>query len=107
MFCQSNTCHTSAFGSAALPDCTPAGDDSTDRCGIRGFVDAYTTSDTLELYGSIESWDVSGVKNMAYIFYYKSTFNADLSKWNVERVENMKMGENSFFIFLRVFFSWI
>ena len=47
-------------------------------------------------YGEIEEWDVSRVTTMRFLFNGKSTFNADLSKWNVTNVENMK--ESKFFI---------
>ena len=41
------------------------------------------------IHSDISSWDVSRVKNMAYMFAY-SHFNDDISRWNVESVENMK-----------------
>lgn len=36
----------------------------------------------------IEKWDVSGVKNMRYMFSF-SPFNHPLNSWNVSKVENM------------------
>ena len=38
--------------------------------------------------GDISQWDVSNVKNMEKMFY-QSKFNGDISQWNVSRVENM------------------
>jgi hypothetical protein len=40
-------------------------------------------------YGEIEEWDVSQVTTMKALFKSKSTFNADLSKWQVNNVEDM------------------
>jgi surface protein len=51
-------------------------------------------------YGPIEEWDVSDVTNMEYIFRGATpqqntfgSFNADLSKWDTSRVENMKFSK--------------
>ena len=92
MFCQSNTCHTSAFGSAALPDGT--GTASSPGTGLRKVVSDWIGGGDLKntvitTYGSIEDWQVSGVTNLKYVFYYKTTFNADLSKWNVAAVTTL------------------
>ena len=93
MFCQTNTCHTSAFGSAALPN----GDSSLwdPGTGLRKVVSHWIGGGDLKktvmtTYGSIEDWQVSGVTNMRNVFYNKQTFNADLSKWNVAAVTNMR-----------------
>jgi hypothetical protein len=77
---------------------------STDLCGIVDiWIDgtvtpaAETAKDGIVVqYGEIEEWDVSRVTTMAYLFYNKRTFNADLSKWNVTNVENMQ--SSKFFI---------
>merc|ERR1711983_590719 len=37
----------------------------------------------------INGWDVSGVVDMYYMFYYASNFESDLSGWVVSRVTNM------------------
>ena len=39
-------------------------------------------------YSSITGWNVSGVKNMSYLFY-ASTMNVDISGWDVSSVTNM------------------
>lgn len=41
-------------------------------------------------YEGIESWDVSNVTDMSYMFCYARNFNADISKWNVSKVKNMR-----------------
>jgi surface protein len=46
-------------------------------------------STVVATYGPIEDWDVSEVTNMKNVFYDKSTFNADLSKWNMGKVTDM------------------
>jgi hypothetical protein len=40
-------------------------------------------------YGEIENWSTSEVTNLAYVFYGKSSFNADISKWVVSRVTSL------------------
>ena len=42
-----------------------------------------------KIYGPIENWDVSEVKDMSLLFYQKGTMNADLSSWDVSSVTNM------------------
>ena len=39
--------------------------------------------------GPIGGWDVSGVTDMASLFYDASAFNQDLSKWDVSAVAHM------------------
>ena len=39
--------------------------------------------------GDISKWDVSRVKGMNYMFRAARSFNHDLSKWDVSRVANM------------------
>ena len=48
--------------------------------------------------GDISSWDVSNVTNMDYMFYGATSFNGDLSSWDVSSVTNiddMFSGDNS------------
>ena len=49
----------------------------------------------IKQYGSIENWDTSEVTNLAFVFYGKSSFNDDISKWVVSSVTNM-LGSKSF-----------
>ena len=37
----------------------------------------------------ISKWDVSSVKDMSFMFYFATTFNGDPSKWDVSKVTNM------------------
>ena len=46
-------------------------------------------------YGPIGDWEVSLVQNFKYLFWYKTRFNADISKWNVAAAENMEGSECS------------
>ena len=39
--------------------------------------------------GNLSSWNVSRVTNMNYMFFEASSFNGNLSSWNVSRVTNM------------------
>jgi surface protein len=42
-------------------------------------------------YGTMPTWDVSGVTNMGYAFKDKTTFNGDISGWNTANVRFMYM----------------
>ena len=46
-------------------------------------------------YGEIENWGTSEVTNLAFVFYQKSSFNADISKWDVSSVTTL-WGSTSF-----------
>ncbi|GLU44491.1 BspA family leucine-rich repeat surface protein [Allomuricauda sp. NBRC 101325] len=47
-------------------------------------------------YGTIGSWDVSNVTNMARMFYNNANFNENLENWNVGKVTEMaSMFENA------------
>ena len=43
----------------------------------------------LQLYGTIEKWDVSNVTDMSGLFFRAKTFNEDISLWDVSRVLTM------------------
>ena len=71
-----------------IPDCTYSG--WSDRtCGIRQAVDAYINSGDTGSYGPIEDWDTSLVTDMSRVFRDKSSFNANISAWQVGKVTTM------------------
>jgi surface protein len=39
--------------------------------------------------GDISSWDVSNVTNMSDMFFQATSFNGDISNWDVSNVTNM------------------
>ena len=43
-----------------------------------------------EDFSGIETWDVSHVKNMSWMFYGAKFFNHDISKWDVSNVTTMR-----------------
>lgn len=43
-----------------------------------------------ERFSSIQSWNVSNVKNMEGMLYGAEIFNQPLDKWNVSKVENLE-----------------
>ena len=78
-------------------DSVPNGDGSSSDpgTGLRKVVSDWIAGGTLKdavvaHYGEIEIWDTSEVTNLAYVFYEKTTFNADISKWIVSKVTNMQ-----------------
>ena len=71
---------------------------------LGGVVDEWLKGGTaratiVDTYGEIEIWDTSDVLSMKYVFYYKETFNEDISKWDVSSVTDMVQGTSlSFFL---------
>ena len=45
----------------------------------------------LATYGEINTWDVSLITDMSYLFQEKRTFNDNISLWNVSNVTNMTL----------------
>ena len=78
-----------------IPDCTYSDYDlwNPERtCGIRQAVDTYEDQATIDKYGPIQDWDTSLVTDMSYMIFgtpTASTFNEDLSKWDVGSVTTM------------------
>jgi surface protein len=72
----------------ADPGCTEASCYNARTCGIRKAVDDYISGDTGS-YGPIEDWNTSLVTDMSYVFYGKSSFNANISAWQVGKVTTM------------------
>ena len=86
-----------------VPDCDPLISFSRSK-GLRKVVDDWiaggTKRDTVETtYGLIQDWDTSRVTSMYSLFLFKTTFNADLSKWNVAEVTNMQSSTCQFPLF--------
>ena len=73
---------------------------------VNEWIGAMATQDTakrssiVSKHGLIQDWNTSGVTSMYQLFYYKTTFNADLSKWNVARVTDMGYSMFHFPLFL-------
>jgi hypothetical protein len=74
----------------ASPGCTAASCYNARTCGIRQAVDAYINSGDTGSYGPIQDWDTSLVTDMSHLFSDKSTFNANISAWQVGQVTTMK-----------------
>eukprot|EP00949_MAST-11_sp_MAST-11-sp1_P002285 g2285.t1 len=51
---------------------------------------SYMFHDITAFNGDISRWDVSRVTDMSYMFRNATAFNGDLSKWDVSRVTDMK-----------------
>ena len=92
--CLSGTCtKTHCCLYKPVPDCTST---STDRTsGFRKVVDDWISGDAAKVavvakHGAIENWDLSQVRSMDSLFYARNTFDADIGKWDVSQVINMK-----------------
>lgn len=57
-------------------------------------------------FSGIESWDVSNVTSMLYMFSGAKFFNADISKWNVSKVTDMRFMFNGATSFNQPLESW-
>ena len=80
----------SAFRGASNMEYNAA--DTPDLSGVtsmRGMFDGATSFN-----GDISGWNVSGVTDMSYMFFGTTSFNGDISGWNVSGVTNMS---NMFF----------
>jgi len=91
-----------ANGCEAGYDPVPNGDASSSvpGTGLRKVVFDWIAGGTLKdavvaKYGEIENWSTWEVTNLAYVFYGKWSFNADISKWVVSSVTNLA-GSTSF-----------
>ena len=80
----------------ADPGCLEPSCYNNRTCGIRKAVDAYIScksnsgaSNCGGSYGPIEDWNTSLVTDMSFVFSGKSTFNANISKWQVGKVTSM------------------
>jgi len=82
---------------------------------LGGVVDEWIKGDAARAtvvakYGEIEIWDTSDIISMKYVFYGKTTFNEDISKWNVSSVRTMDRSTSlSFFslsvlVFINIFY---
>ena len=86
-----------------VPDCDPLLSNGRSK-GLRKVVDDWiaggTKRATVETtYGLIQDWDTSKVTSMYQLFYFKTTFKANISKWNVAEVTNMNSSTCQFPLF--------
>ena len=103
--CYNNGCPTGTWYLNTFYGCVkklPNGNDGYDAAGRTGDTLNRIVDDWLDtakiyaveaIYGPIGDWDVSAVTNFNYLFYQKTTFNADISKWNVTAVEKTGWSE--------------
>jgi surface protein len=99
--CNNNVCPTGMVYLDTFYGCVkkvPNGDGSDSATGGEGslrravsdwIAGGTSKSTVVATYGPIEDWDVSGVNNMAKVFYNFGSFNADLSKWVTSAVTDM------------------
>ena len=101
----SNGCYSDAINRYQFEYGTPC----TDSSSLGGVVDEWikggeATATVVAKYGEIEIWDTSDVLSLNSVFNRKSTFNEDISKWDVSSVTNMQQSMSlSFFLSLFLF----
>ena len=86
-----------------VPD-VPSGQSYNDRStGFKKIVDDWinpaTRSSIETTYGPIANWDTSEVTSMDSLFRSKTTFNANISEWDVSNVETMLTSTFSILLF--------
>ena len=64
----------------------------TTKAELETAVDLYNTNvgDAEDTYGSIDSWNVSGITDMSELFLDLGNFNADISSWDTSGVTTME-----------------
>jgi len=60
---------------------------TTCTSGVTNMLDMFR--DATSFNGDISSWDVSNVTDMSYMFYGADTFNTDIGSWDVSSVTDM------------------
>jgi surface protein len=63
--------------------------DAPDLTGTTSFYLAFTNAASLGNVGNMNQWNVSGVRDMEYMFYGATTFNQSIESWDVSSVKDM------------------
>ncbi|ACT92999.1 BspA family leucine-rich repeat surface protein [Dyadobacter fermentans] len=80
--------------------------DAPDLQDVASLAGMFESCAALATVPEIDQWDVSGITNMARLFYFASTFNAPLGSWNMGSVTNMHQMFHSASAFNQPIGSW-
>ena len=102
-FWMSSPLKSTGMGGSGVTDFSCGGDGVLRTINIpvavNDWIDTSKRSTVETTYGLIQDWDTSKVTSMYNLFRGKTTFDADLSKWNVAKVTTMRFSTFQFPLF--------
>jgi hypothetical protein len=76
---------SSAPSSSPSEFCRPKSKPIPDRAALDDAINDFLVNGPSAPYGDINTWDIRHITDLSDLFYYKGTFNSDISCWYVYR----------------------